>query len=221
MKLTRYGYDVIVVMALVTVGLVVVGLFVDMVWLKALLIALALFFAAFTIYFFRDPERAVPEGSREEGIVISPADGKVVVIQDVVDNEYHHGPAKQISIFLSPLNVHVNRYPVSGTVDYYKYVKGKYVVAFHDKASELNERTHIGISNGRIKVLFKQIAGAVARRIVCNVQVGDQAHVGDRFGMIKFGSRMDLIVPPEMVIEVKIGDLVVAGVTVLCRIPNA
>lgn len=220
MKLTRYGYDVIIVMALVTVGLVIVGLFVDIVWLKALLMALALFFAAFTIYFFRDPERTLPAGSDDEGIVISPADGKVVVIQDVIDNEYHHGPAKQISIFLSPLNVHVNRFPLSGTIDYYKYVEGKYVVAFHDKASELNERTHIGISNRRIKVLFKQIAGAVARRIVCNVKVGDHVQIGDRFGMIKFGSRMDLLVPPDMEITVKIGDLVVAGVTVLCKVPN-
>jgi len=221
MKLTRYGYDVIVVMALVTIALIVVGLFVDIVWLKAFLMALALFLAAFTLYFFRDPDRTLPVESRDEGIVISPADGKVVVIQDVIDDEYHHGPAKQISIFLSPLNVHVNRFPLSGTVDYYKYVKGKYVVAFHDKASELNERTHIGISNGRIKVLFKQIVGAVARRIVCNVKVGDQAQIGDRFGMIKFGSRMDLLVPPEMTIEVKVGDLVVAGVTVLCKLPNA
>jgi len=137
-----------------------------------------------------------------------------------VDNEYHHGPAKQISIFLSPLNVHVNRVPVSGVVDYYKYVNGKYLVAFHEKSSELNERTHIGIKNSRTRVLFKQIAGAVARRIVCEIKVGDEVHVSDRFGMIKFGSRMDLIVVPEMEIEVKVGDIVVAGETILCRLPE-
>ena len=220
MKLTRYGSDVLVTMTLLAVGLVVVGLFVQIVWLKALLVALALFLGAFTLYFFRDPERSVPDGSVDEGIVISPADGKVVVVADVDDQEYHMGPAKQISIFLSPLNVHVNRVPVSGVVDYYKYVKGKYLVAFHDKASELNERTHIGISNGRVRVLFKQIAGAVARRIVCKIGVGDKVVVGERFGMIKFGSRMDLIVPPEMVVEVRLGDIVVAGETVLCRLPN-
>jgi phosphatidylserine decarboxylase len=220
MKLTRYGNDVLVTMTLLAVGLVVVGLFVPIVWVKALLVALALFLGAFTLYFFRDPDRAVPDGAADEGIVISPADGKVVVVADVDDQEYHMGPAKQISIFLSPLNVHVNRIPVSGVVDYYKYVKGKYLVAFHDKASELNERTHIGIRNGRIRVLFKQIAGAVARRIVCKIGVGDKVEVGERFGMIKFGSRMDLIVPPEMIIEVRLGDIVVAGETVLCRLPN-
>lgn len=221
MKLTRYGSDVLVVMTLLTLGLILVGLFIDIVWLQALLVALALFLGAFTLYFFRDPDRTVPDGAREEAIVISPADGKVVVVQNVQDDEYHMGPAQQISIFLSPLNVHVNRMPTTGVIDYYKYVKGKYLVAFNDKASELNERTHIGIKNGRIRVLFKQIAGAVARRIVCNVTVGDQVHVGDRFGMIKFGSRMDLLVPPEMVIEVKVGDIVVAGETILCRLPDA
>jgi phosphatidylserine decarboxylase len=139
----------------------------------------------------------------------------------MVDNEYLKGPAKQISIFLSPLNVHVNRIPVSGKIDYYQYIKGKYIVAFDDKASDINERTHIGIRNERIAILFKQIAGAVARRIVCEVKVGDTVHVGERFGMIKFGSRMDLIVPPNMKIEVGIGDIVVAGETVICRLPKA
>lgn len=221
MKFTRYGYDVLIVMVLLTIGLIIVGVFVDIVWLKALLIALAIFLGAFTLYFFRDPDRIVPDGATEMGIVVSPADGKVVVIQDIVDNEYLKGPAKQISIFLSPLNVHVNRIPVSGKIDYYQYIKGKYIVAFDDKASDINERTHIGIRNERIAILFKQIAGAVARRIVCEVKVGDTVHVGERFGMIKFGSRMDLIVPPEMKIEVGIGDIVVAGETVICRLPKA
>ncbi|MDB5035635.1 MAG: psd [Chlorobi bacterium] len=220
MKLTRYGNDVLIVMTLLTVGLVLVGLYVDAIWLKALLVALAAFLGSFTLYFFRDPDRSLPDGAADEGIIISPADGKVVVIEDVVDNEYHKGPARQISIFLSPLNVHVNRFPVSGVIDYYKYVKGKYIVAFDDKASDVNERTHIGISNGRVRVFFKQIVGAVARRIVCNVAVGDKVHVGDRFGMIKFGSRMDIVVPREMIMEVKLGDLVVGGETIICRLPN-
>lgn len=220
MKLTRYGSDVIVAMALITIGLIVTVLLVDIIWLKSVLIALALFLGAFTLYFFRDPDRSTPDEWIDDGIIISPADGKVVVIKDVIDDEYHHGPAKQISIFLSPLNVHVNRVPLSGSVDYYKYIKGKYLVAWHDKASELNERTHIGINNGRVKVLFKQIAGAVARRIVCKISVGDQVDAGERFGMIKFGSRMDLIVQPEMTIEVHLGDMVVAGETVVCRMAN-
>lgn len=220
MKLTRYGTDVIVTSLLIAIGLIIGGLFVEIAAVRILLVLLGLLLAAFTLYFFRDPERALAEEFREEGIVISPADGKVVVVKDVVDEEYHHGPARQISIFLSPLNVHVNRIPISGVVDYYKYVNGKYLVAFHEKSSELNERTHIGIRNERTRVLFKQIAGAVARRIVCQIKVGDEVHVSDRFGMIKFGSRMDLIVVPEMQIDVKVGDVVVAGETILCRLPG-
>ncbi|HVZ40668.1 MAG TPA: phosphatidylserine decarboxylase family protein [Candidatus Kapabacteria bacterium] len=217
MKLTRYGYDVIVTMAIVTVVITLTALFVPVVWLKALLIALALFLGLFTAYFFRDPERRIPPGSDDGKTVISPADGKVVVVEDVIDNEYHHGPARQISIFLSPLNVHVNRLPISGTVDYYQYVHGKYLVAYHDKASTDNERTHIGVANGSVRILFKQIAGAVARRIVCTIGVGDAVRIGERFGMIKFGSRMDLLVPMEMEILVTVGEMVVAGETVLCR----
>ncbi len=220
MKLTRYGSDVIIVVALVVLGLIVTVVVVDPLWLKSILIALALFLGAFTLYFFRDPDRISPQHSSDEGVVLSPADGKVVVISDLVDEEYHHGPAKQISIFLSPLNVHVNRIPISGKIDYYRYHKGKYLVAWHEKASELNERTHLGVDSGRVRILFKQIAGAVARRIVCRVDVGDQVTAGERFGMIKFGSRMDLIVPPEMLFEVALGDMVVGGETVLCRLPN-
>lgn len=220
MKLSRYGTDVIIGALLLSLFLIIGGLYFEAVFIKALLITLGISFAIFTLYFFRDPDRTLPLDI-EAGIIVSPADGKVVVIkEDLFDNEYHKGPAKQISIFLSPLNVHVNRFPLSGTVDYFKYVKGQYLVAFHEKSSDLNERTHIGVRNERTRVLFKQIAGAVARRIVCPVKVGDEAHIGDRFGMIKFGSRMDLIVEPDMIIEVKLGDKVVAGETILCRLPN-
>jgi phosphatidylserine decarboxylase len=218
MKLTRYGYDVIVISLAVATVMIVAGVMVDLLVVKVLLLALGILFMAFTLYFFRDPERVIASDS--DGIVISPADGKVVVVADIDDAEYFKGPAKQISIFLSPLNVHVNRNPISGTVDYYRYVKGEYLVAFHDKASELNERTHIGIRNDRMKMVVKQIAGAVARRIVCELKVGDTVRAGDRFGMIKFGSRTDLIVPREMVVEVKLGDRVVGGETIICRMPN-
>jgi phosphatidylserine decarboxylase len=218
MKLTRYGTDVIVVTLLLALGLFVAGMFVDILALRILLILLAVLLAAFTVYFFRDPERVIPGES--DGIVLSPADGKVVVIRDIVDEEYIKGPAKQISIFLSPLNVHVNRSPISGTVDYFTYNTGQFVAAFHDKASELNERTHIGISNGQIRVLTKQIAGAIARRIVCKLEIGDKLAIGDRFGMIKFGSRTDVIVPAAMVVDVELGQMVVGGETVLCHLPK-
>jgi phosphatidylserine decarboxylase len=221
MKLTRYGTDVIVVTLLLALGLFVAGMFVDILALRIILILLSVLLAAFTVYFFRDPERVIPEGSGEAlGVVLSPADGKVVVIKEIDDDEYIKGPAKQISIFLSPLNVHVNRAPITGVIDHYKYNAGQFVAAFHDKASELNERTHIGISNERVKVLTKQIAGAIARRIVCKVGVGDRVAIGDRFGMIKFGSRTDVIVPREMIVDVTLGQMVVGGETVLCHLPN-
>lgn len=221
MKLTKYGTDVIIVSLLLALGLFIAGMFIDILAVRILLILLSVFFAAFTLYFFRDPERAIPDGlGASDGIVLSPADGKVVVIKDIVDDEYVKGPAKQISIFLSPLNVHVNRAPISGVVDYYRYNSGKFVAAFHDKASEINERTHIGIDNGRIRILTKQIAGSIARRIVCKIGVGDRVAIGERFGMIKFGSRTDLIVPPEMIVNVKLGQMVVGGETIICQLAN-
>lgn len=221
MKLTRYGTDVIIVTLLLALGIFVAGMFIDILALRILLILLAVLLTAFTLYFFRDPERTIPEGSGAAlGTVLSPADGKVVVIRDVVDNEYLKGPAKQISIFLSPLNVHVNRAPISGVVDYFMYNTGQFVAAFHDKASELNERTHIGFANDRVRILIKQIAGAIARRIVCKINVGDKVAIGDRFGMIKFGSRTDLIVPPEMIVRVELGQMVVGGETIICHLPN-
>ncbi|QQS66527.1 MAG: phosphatidylserine decarboxylase family protein [Chlorobiota bacterium] len=218
MKLTKYGYDVIIISLLISTALILSGLWFNYTILKLLLITLGVLFAAFTLYFFRDPERTVPQVAiDDENIVISPADGKVVIIQEIDDKEYHNGKAIQICIFLSPLNVHVNRFPISGKVDYFKYVEGKFIVAFDDKASDVNERTHLGISNNKIKVFFKQIAGAVARRIVCPVNVGDFAKVGDKFGMIKFGSRMDIVVPVGTVINVKVNDLVIGGETILCN----
>lgn len=215
MKLTRYGTDVIVGALLVALVFLIAGLFIDLLVVKILLIALAIFLTAFTLYFFRDPERSIAQNAGEGGMILSPADGKVVLIQDVVDKEYINGPAQQISIFLSPLNVHVNRIPVSGKIDYIKYIKGKFVAAFHDKASDLNERSHIGINTGSTRILMKQITGAVARRIVYEVKEGDDVTIGERFGMIKFGSRTDLILPPDTKIQVKVGDIVVGGITVI------
>jgi phosphatidylserine decarboxylase len=220
-KLTGYGTDVIVGALLAAVLLLVAGLFVDLIPVKVLLIALAIFLAAFTIYFFRDPERTIPSAAADGRTIISPADGKVVVIQQAVDKEYVGGPVQQISIFLSPLNVHVNRHPISGDIDYVKYIKGKFVAAFHDKASEVNEQSHIGINNGRHRILMKQITGAIARRIVYDVKVGDKATIGERFGMIKFGSRTDLLLPVGSEIDVKVGDIVVGGITVIGRLPAA
>jgi phosphatidylserine decarboxylase len=120
---------------------------------------------------------------------------------------------------MSPLNVHVNRFPITGKVGYFRHIPGEYLVAFDDKSSLRNERTHIGLENGKVKVLFKQIAGFIARRIVANVKEGDRAVAGERFGMIKFGSRVDVIMPRSVSVMVKVGETTVAGETVLAVAP--
>jgi len=166
----------------------------------------------FTLNFFRDPDRQTPDIA---GAIISPADGKVVNISETEENEYLAGKALQVCIFMSPLDVHVNRFPISGTIEFFRHIPGKYVMAFEDKSSELNERTMIGIDNGSFKVLFKQIAGFVARRIVCPIKTGDTAVAGERFGMIRFGSRVDVLMPLDAEILVKMNQTVRAGETVL------
>ena len=166
----------------------------------------------FVLNFFRDPDRTPPP---ENNIVVAPADGKVVQVKEIFESEYLNGDAVQVSIFMSPVNVHVNRYPISGTVGYFKYIPGEYIVAFEEKSSDRNERTHIGVEYKGYKVLFKQIAGAVARRIVAEVNIGQDVRAGERFGMIKFGSRVDVIMPHASDIKVKINDRVRAGETIL------
>lgn len=178
---------------------------------------LAMAVPLFTMYFFRDPQRTPPADTAN--MLLAPADGKVVVIQDVEEPLYLQGPAKQISIFLSPLNVHVNRAPADGIIEFDEYVPGEYLVAWHEKASELNERSQLGLRHATgQKILFKQIAGAVARRIVYHITVGDTVTAGERFGIVKFGSRMDILVHPDTEILVGLGDRVTAGETLLGRL---
>lgn len=184
-------------------------------------ILLALGAILFTLYFFRDPARTITTDTGS--MLIAPADGKVIEIVEV-DHEslYLDSPATRISIFLSPLNVHVNRVPATGRIEYVNYVPGDYLVAWHEKASEKNERSEIGLMHrSGSKVLFKQIAGAVARRIVYHLKTGDEVVAGDRFGIVKFGSRMDVIVPRGSRFAVVPGDKVTAGVTVLGYLPDA
>jgi phosphatidylserine decarboxylase len=183
--------------------------------LKYLLIIFSILLLAFTFYFFRDPERTTPQG---ENIIIAPADGKIIFIKEVFEDKFLKSDAVQASIFMSPLNVHVNRFPVSGQIEYFEHIPGKYLVAFEDKASEANERTLIGVDNGKFKLLFKQIAGFIARRIVANLRVGMKTTAGERFGMIKFGSRVDVIMPKNAVIKIKVNDTIKAGETILAEI---
>lgn len=169
-----------------------------------------------TVYFFRDPDRVTP---KDDSLIISPADGKVVLIQDVEESEYMKEPATQVSIFLSPLNVHVNRIPFSGDVEYVKYSPGQYLMAWEDHASELNERAHFGVKHvSGTKMLFKQITGFLARRIVYYLNEGDTVKAGERFGIMKFGSRMDLILPKNVDIMVKKGDKTVAGESIIGKV---
>lgn len=211
--ITKYGYDIVAIVTVVALaGSAVSWFFIEWKVVKIGVILLLLLFLVFTLNFFRDPDRVTPDG---ENIVISPADGVVVLIKDVHEAEYLKGEAVQVSIFMSPLNVHVNRFPITGRVGYYKYFPGEYLVAYEEKSSLRNERTHIGVENDRTKVLFKQIAGFVARRIIANVKVGDDAVAGERFGMIRFGSRVDVLLPKGAEIRVKLGEKTVAGETVV------
>ncbi len=213
--ITKYGYDVVgVVLVLVVAGIAVSWRFIDAGGVKYSLIVVILLVLLFTLNFFRDPDRTPPAGSN---LILAPADGKVVLIQDVTEGEFVKGDAVQVSIFMSPLNVHVNRFPMSGTVGYFRYFPGEFLVAFDDKASLRNEQTHIGIEGGKVRLLFKQIAGFVARRIVAETKVGEKAVAGERFGMIKFGSRVDVIVPRGVLVKVKVGDATVAGETILAE----
>lgn len=211
--ISKYGIDVVakvvVILCLFNIGVWLLTKE-DLVRIPVFVVSAVLFL--FTLYFFRDPERTVPNDARA---ILSPADGKVVLIKEVMEEEFMMQPALQVSIFLSPLNVHVNRFPLSGTVEYYKYIPGKYLVAFDEKSSAANERTHIGIENGKVRILFKQIAGFIARRIVAEVTPGMSAVAGARFGMIKFGSRVDVLMPTTSRLIVKLHDTVVGGETVL------
>ncbi|MBD3257188.1 phosphatidylserine decarboxylase family protein [candidate division GN15 bacterium] len=174
---------------------------------------------ALTIYFFRDPERSAPSGA---GVLVAPADGKVVAIKGGEGHAFVAEDANRISIFLSIFDVHVNRVPVSGTVAFLNYIPGKFLAAFAEKASLENEQTEIGITTeDNQRVVFKQIAGLIARRIVCRIKTGDSVTTGARMGMIRFGSRVDVFLPPDADIAVNVGDRVVAGQTMLARLHSS
>lgn len=209
---TKYGYNTMGIVFIVVFVLIVLSIYLDNNFIRIPLLLLSAFLIIFTLNFFRDPERTVPNKSN---IVVSPADGRVLFVKDVLDENFLNSKAKMVSIFMSPLNVHVNRIPITGKVEYVKYIQGEYLAAFEDKASERNERNEIGITSPAGKVFFTQIAGFVARRIVSDLKVGDSVNIGNRFGMIKFGSRVDIIVPEQWQVKVKKDDNVTAGETIL------
>lgn len=191
------GWPFIIPLAIVTALLFAFG------WRSTAYVSLVL--TLFVLFFFRDPERTVPEG---KNVVVSPADGKVIVIKDVFEPTYLKQDVKQVSIFLSVFNVHVNRSPIAGTVEAVKYNPGKFLAAWDDKASLDNEQTAMVIASGKNRVLVKQIAGLIARRIVCYAKSGDAIATGERYGLIRFGSRVDLFLPKDAELRVKAGDRV-------------
>lgn len=180
------------------------------IWLKMGIQIGALLFFILVLQFFRNPKRVTPQNEKQ---LIAPVDGKVVIIEEVYEKEYFKDQRLQVSIFMSPLNVHVTRYTMSGQVKFSRYHPGKYLVAWHPKSSELNERTTIVLENKTFgEVLYRQIAGAVARRIVNYAQQGMQVVQGEDSGFIKFGSRVDLFLPLGTPLDIKLGDHVKGGI---------
>jgi len=176
--------------------------------------AAALLFLAFTLYFYRDPERSVPD---EPGVIIAPADGKILLNQ-IVDHPVAGPGSTLVSIFMSPFNVHVNRIPIDGRVIDTLYHPGKFLMAFDHRSMTDNERTEIGLDTTAGPVWFCQVSGFLARRIVCTLEKGDKVKTGNRFGMIKFGSRVDIFLPAGIQVNAPIGMKTVAGETILGRI---
>lgn len=181
-------------------------------WLNTLIQIASLIVIVLVVQFFRNPKRVV---TAKENEVVAPADGKIVVIEEVEEPEFFKDKRIQVSIFMSPVNVHVNRYPINGTVKYSKYHPGKYLVAWHPKSSTLNERTTVVVENDKIALLFRQIAGAVARRIVLYAKKDAVAKKGEDYGFIKFGSRVDVFFPLGTKINVEMNQVVKGNKTVL------
>ncbi len=216
MRIHREGYGIILGISLIlALILTLVYLFAPIPWLLVLLEIAALGFWLFVVQFFRNPRRRI---QLDEGKIYAPADGKVVVIEETHEPEYFKDRRIQISIFMSPLNVHANRNPVSGEIIYQQYHPGKYLVAWHPKSSTENERnTLVYQAPQGNELLVRQIAGAVARRIISYVQTGQPVEQGQEFGFIKFGSRLDILLPRDAQVKVNIGDSTRAGLTLLAE----
>lgn len=214
MRIHREGVAllIIVLFLVASVNLISFWIFRSPVW-QAILTVVSVVFFLLLVWFFRNPQRTVVPN---DDLILCPADGKVVVIRETTEDEYFMDKRIQVSVFMSPLNVHVNRYPIGGTVSYFKYHPGKYLVAWHPKSSVLNERSTVVIRDAKGReLLVRQIAGAVARRIVPYAMQGDTVIQGDELGFIKFGSRVDLFLPTDTKIAVKIGDKVLGNRTVI------
>ncbi|MDX1637066.1 MAG: phosphatidylserine decarboxylase family protein [Balneolaceae bacterium] len=211
----REGFTTIALVTVLALAVSGAASFLDH-WTSYLIYALMAILVGLILNFFRDPDRDIPD---DEDLVLAPADGKVVLVNEVEEQVYMKRKAIQISIFLSVLDVHVNRNPVSGILEYLKYHPGVYLMAWDHEASELNERADFGVRHpSGIKLFYRQITGFLARRVVYHVSENDQLQAGRRFGMMKFGSRMDILVPTDTELLVEEGDRTTAGETVLGRL---
>ena len=215
MKFHKEGYPTLILTLIVSAILIFVGRLYAPEWLFIILTLLSLFLLIVVLQFFRDPKRKISKD--DSHVVYTPADGKVVVIEKTFEPEYIKAECYQVSIFMSPLNVHKNRNPISGKVEYLKYHPGKYLVAWHPKSSTENERftTVYKTENGQI--LIRQIAGALARRIVNYLKTGDQVQQSQEMGFIKFGSRVDVFLPLSAKIEVELNQMVKSPIDVIAR----
>ena len=212
----KEGYKIIVVTFIIAISIILLAdKFVDILWLAKSIQVLTLVFVIIVLQFFRNPKRLT---AINDNTIIAPVDGKVVVIEEVEEPEYFKDKRLQVSIFMSPINVHVTRYAIGGKVNYSKYHQGKYLVAWHPKASTENERTTIVVENDSVgEILYRQIAGALAKRIVNYATVGETVVQGEDAGFIKFGSRVDVFLPIGTKLNVNLGDKVKGGVQVIAE----
>jgi phosphatidylserine decarboxylase len=219
---TNYGIDNFIIIVLLGLMFLAAGYVVRSIFVLSLplfLIGVFLIFIAF--WFFRDPKRIIPiEAQNDNSFILSPADGTIMAIVDDFEPNYLNTETKRISIFLSPLDVHVNRVPTSGVIEFFKFIKGDKLIASKEEASQKNQQTLFGLKNDKGKILFKQIVGILARRLVWDIKIGDSVKSGQKFGMMKFGSRMDIHLPKNCEIKVKVGESVVAGETFLAKLHN-
>ncbi len=213
----KEGHKIIfITFVIIITSFLLVDSFIEIQWLRTLILIALLVFLVLILQFFRNPKRNTIANNKQ---VVSPVDGKVVVIEEVFEKEYFKEKRLQVSVFMSPINVHVTRYPIGGSVIFSKYHPGKYLVAWHPKASEENERTTVVVENETYgKVLYRQIAGALAKRIVNYAKLNDKAVQGEDSGFIKFGSRVDLYLPLDTNIKVELNQKVRGGESVIAEV---
>lgn len=218
MTIHKEGHRMLIslLIILLIINISVFSIFPDIRLLHILLGAASLVVFLLVLQFFRSPSRNQQLGDW----VLCPADGKVVAIEEVTESEYYKDQRIQVSVFMSPLNVHVNRYAISGSVKYFRYHEGLYLIASHPKSSTENERTTVVVEDGNKSVLLRQIAGYVARRIITYAREGDKAAQGGEFGFIKFGSRVDILLPLTAKVNVKLGEVVKGGITKIAFFEN-